>query len=198
MGDDVTLGHCTYIGHRNNTVPTSISIGEGTSIGAFCVIKNNVTIGRRVRLGDYVAIEEGAVIGDDTRILYRAHIHEGAIVGRRCVIGSDVIDRCLIEDDVTFMGDMVHAHKDPTQDWDTTEEPSPTILRGTVVGVRALLIGPVSIGPGSYIGAGEIVRASVRSNYAVLSGQTIPLRHCPFIKSRLNSRERERKHGNTT
>jgi hypothetical protein len=39
---------------------------------------------------------------------------------------------------------MAHLHADPTGDWDTTEEPSPVIRRGSVVGVGALIVGAAS------------------------------------------------------
>jgi serine acetyltransferase len=73
------------------------------------------------------------------------------------------------------MGEIAHSHRDATLDWDTTEEPSPRIYRGSVVGVNAIIIGARKIGPCAYVGAGEIVRTDVGDHMAFVKGELKPL-----------------------
>lgn len=51
-----------------SVVHPSAKLGEGTTLGEFCVIEANVTIGKGCRIGHHVVIREGTVIGDTVRI----------------------------------------------------------------------------------------------------------------------------------
>ncbi len=51
-----------------SVVHPSAKLGEGTTLGEFCVIEANVTIGKGCRIGHHVVIREGTVVGDTVRI----------------------------------------------------------------------------------------------------------------------------------
>jgi UDP-3-O-[3-hydroxymyristoyl] glucosamine N-acyltransferase len=145
-------------------------IGNAVHIGAFCVIESGVFIGDRVKIAHHVVIALGAEIGSDSLIVDAVRIDRRALVGKNCVIGGNVSDRAVIGDNVTFMGEMAHNYSDATEPWETTDEISPIIHRGTVVAQGAQIIGGISIGEGSYIAAGEIVRFDVPPHSFVSGG----------------------------
>jgi acetyltransferase-like isoleucine patch superfamily enzyme len=86
-----------------------------------------------------------------------------------------LVDRTVVGDNVTFQGNTAHSHKDATGDWDETVEPSPVIKSGSVVGVGALLIGGITIGPRSYVAAGELVNCDVPPETVFRGGKLRPL-----------------------
>jgi len=159
FGSSVKVGHASCIGYGEDDAKTVI--GNGVSIGAFCLISLGVTIHDDVELDHYCRVSAGSIIGRNTKLLYGVQIFDDVRIGENCIVGGDVADRTVLEDEVTFLGEIVHSHRNANLGWDTTLEPSPVIRRGSFVGVNALIIGGVIIGPQSYIGAGEIVRTDI-------------------------------------
>lgn len=175
IGKDVTIGHGSIVGYGTQDDEETI-IEDGVSIGAFCVVNLGATLRTGVTLDDYCKVSQGAVIGRMTRILYGKHVYDDASIGENCIIGGHVADRTTIEDNVTFMGEIAHSHRDASLDWDETEEESPVIRRGSVIGVNSLIIGPRQIGPCAYVAAGEIVRTDVGKRMLLSKGVLEPLR----------------------
>jgi UDP-3-O-[3-hydroxymyristoyl] glucosamine N-acyltransferase len=170
LGKNVEIGHGSCIGFGEPD-GTEIIIGDYVKIGAFCVIHFDVKIGSGCIIEHYSRISEEVVIGKDTRLLYGKHIYNAVSIGENCIIGGHVADRTIIEDNVTYMGEIAHSHRDPTLDWDENEEPSPIIYHGSVVGVNALIVGGIKIGPRAYIAAGEIARTDVPEGKLLYKGE---------------------------
>lgn len=170
LGKSVEIGHGSCIGFGEPD-GTEIIIGDYVKIGAFCVIHFDVKIGSGCIIEHYSRISEEVVIGKDTRLLYGKHIYNAVSIGKNCIIGGHVADRTIIEDNVTYMGEIAHSHRDPTLDWDENEEPSPIIYHGSVVGVNALIVGGIKIGPRAYIAAGEIARTDVPEGKLLYKGE---------------------------
>lgn len=167
-------------------VPESkLLIDQDVTIGAFCVLYFGAVIGKGVDIDHYCRVGQNSCIGENTKILYGSQIFNNATIGRNCIIGGHVSERVVIEDDVTFMGEIAHSHRDPTADWDTTDEPSPTFRQGCVVGVGAQIMGGINIGEGAYIAAHEHVRTDVEPDTLVYRGRRRPISEMRgFIKSR--------------
>lgn len=180
IGDNVDfkgkakIGYCSYIGYGNEQSLRTV-IGDSVDIGAFCIINQGAEIGENVEVDHYCRIGYKSKIGQNTKILYGAQIFDNVKVGSNCIIGGHLIDRVVVEDEVTYSGDMAHLHADPTGDWNETEEPSPIIHRGSVIGVGALIVGSISIGPRSYVAAGEVVRCDVPEEMVLMKGELKPL-----------------------
>lgn len=171
---DVAIGFGSCVGLGDPTIPPT-TLGHGVSIGAFCVVERGVVIDADVLVDHYCRISSGAHIGSKTKILYRAQVFDNVEVGRNCIIAGELVDRTIVGDDVTFQGNTAHGYKDPTLDWDDTEEPSPIIERGSVVGVGALIIGGLRIGPCAYVCAGEVVRSDVPEGALLKNGRLLSL-----------------------
>lgn len=180
FGENVTVGHASCVGYDlldEQTQTLGTIIGSNVKIGAFCVISLGAKIGDNVELDHYCRIDLGSEIGNNTKILYSVQIFENVKIGENCIIGGDLIDRAVVEDNVTYMGHMAHSYRNPgsIQDWDTMIQPSPIIRHNSVVGERAMIIGGVSIGPESYIAAGEIVRTNIPPRSVLYKGKLMPI-----------------------
>ena len=184
IGKNVIIGHCSCIG-IGDPEDGEIIIKDGVQIGAFCVVEFGAIINESAILNHNCTIGSEVEIGKKTKVLPGQEVGWKARIGSNCIIGGNVADRTIIEDEVTFLGEIAHSHKDASRDWDTTEEPSPIIFRGSVIGVNALIIGPRKLGPCAYIGAGEIVRTDVGERVALMKGEMKPLSaHRGMFKSR--------------
>lgn len=184
IGKNVTIGHSSCVGF-GDPEDGEIIIEDNVKIGAFCVVHFGAVIRESVRIDHNCVIGIEAEIGKNTKILSGIEVTYKVKIGEDCIIGGHVPDRTIIENKVTFMGEIAHSHRDSSLDWDTTKEMSPTIKHGSFIGVNALLIGVRSIGPCAYVGAGEIVKYSVGEGIAIINGTDKPIAELRgFIKSR--------------
>ena len=167
---NASVGFCSYVGYEA-TETEPVHVGDGARIGAFCLIEGGVYLADRVEVDHYCRISYGSQIGTGTRVLYRAQIFDKVSVGENCIIAGELVDRTIVEDWVRFQGETAHSHTDTTGSWDDTEEPSPTIKRGSVVGVGAILIGEITIGPCAYVAAGERVTCDVPEGMFLKGGE---------------------------
>ena len=171
-----SVGFCTRVGEPEADDPP-VSIGDGVDIGSFCIVEAGASLADGVQVDHYCRIARRAQIGARTRILYRGQVFEDVRIGSDCIIAGELVDRAVVGDYVTFQGNTAHTHADATGDWDEAEEPSPVIKDGSVVGVGALVIGGVSIGPRSYVVAGERVTCDVPPETVLKDGRLLPLSH---------------------
>lgn len=184
IGKNVAIGHCSCIGFGDPSIG-EIIIEDDVFIGAFCVIHFGTIIRTGTFIDHYTKIGEEVSIGINTKILYGKHIYDEAKIGNNCIIGGHVADRTIIEDNVTYLGEIAHSHRDPNSDWDSTVEESPIIYKGSVIGVNAIIIGGRKIGPCSYVGAGEIVRTDIGEGLALTKNKLKPLKeYRGIIKAR--------------
>jgi len=170
----ITIGHCSRIG---NDKKGTLTIGLDIIIGSYCLIDGGCVIGDNAIIDDYCAIYSGATIGNNLKLLYAKKIYGRAGIGNDCIVGGNIPERCVLADRVTFMGEVAHSHYDPQSDWDTTDEPSPLIGEGSIIGVNALLIGGVRIGSNCYVSAGEILRHDLPDDSVFIKGNVFGITH---------------------
>ena len=77
--------------HSTAVVAPSAKIGEGASIGAYCVVGEDVTIGSNVLLHPHVVIYDGATIGDDFTAHSHAAVREFCRIGHRVILQNSVV-----------------------------------------------------------------------------------------------------------
>lgn len=141
-------------------------------------IAPDVHLGRNTSVHCFVNLY-GCRIGDDSRIGAFVEIQKNASVGARCKISSHtfICEGVTIEDDVfvghgvVFINDLdPRATRDgrvqTEADWLVVQT---RVCRGASIGSGAVILGGVSIGTGSLVGAGAVVTHDVPPD-AVVAG----------------------------
>jgi UDP-3-O-[3-hydroxymyristoyl] glucosamine N-acyltransferase len=182
------VGHGSIVGDaRWENAP--ITLGANTVIGRFCFVDQDVVAGDGLELDDHCGIYSGVRIGRCVKLVYGKKLYRNSRIGNHCIIGGHIPERGVLEDYVTFMGEIAHAHRNATLDWDTTDEPSPSIGEGSVIGLNSLLVGVNRIGKNCYVGAGEILRHDLEDDTVFLKGKKHHIsKFRGFIQTRYASR----------
>jgi len=159
-GPGVEIGPFAVVGWVEEE---AVSIGARTKISPFALIEPGAQIGEDCVIDAFCRVASGARIGNRTHLLYGAAVFEDAVVGVSCIIGGDVSDRTVIEDCVTHFGETAHDYRHPgdLDAWDQVVAESATIRQRSVIGQHAVLVGGVTVGPGSYVSACERVAVDV-------------------------------------
>ncbi len=175
FGKNVTIGHGSCIGFPDED-ESELKIMDNVSIGAFCVISMGSIIEKNVSLEHYCRIDSNSTIGENTKLLYGARVHWKVTIGHDSIIGGNAPDRTIIGNKVRHFGRIVHAQRDRSGGWDATEEPSPVICDGVLIGANAIIIGGIEIGKDSVIAANEVVKESVPEKSIFSHGKTKPIK----------------------
>ncbi len=133
-----------------------VTIGEGTRLGNFVLIRSNTLIGQRCTIGSYVDIEGEVSIGNHVSLQSACYITRGVIIEDEVFCGPRV----------TTMNDsrMVHRRKNMT-----FVREAPRILRAARVGGGSLLLPGITVGQNALVGAGSVVTRDV-PDFAVVFG----------------------------
>ena len=107
------------------------------------------------------------VLSHFARFITGIEIHPGATIGRRCFIDHGM---GVVIGETTVIGDDCHLYQGVTLGGTSTrrEKRHPTLEDRVVVGAGAKIIGNVTIGHDSRIGAGAVVVSSVPPNATVV------------------------------
>jgi UDP-3-O-[3-hydroxymyristoyl] glucosamine N-acyltransferase len=148
------------------------AIAAGVWVGQFTVVGHGVMIGQDSLVEDYVSIQAGSTIGRRVVIATRSYVGLGAVIGDDTVIRGHVGDSARVGARCRIAGDLIHRQLDPSLGWDDegSEEPAPVVADGAFVGWRAVVVGGVNIGAGSYICAGALVTRDVPAGH-IASGR---------------------------
>ena len=134
-------------------------------------ISPDVKLGRGVKLFAFVNLY-GCEIGDETKIGTFVEIQKGARIGARCKISSHtfICEGITIEDEVfvghgvTFVNDRfprataVSGALQTEADWACQQT---LIKRGASIGSGSTLLGGITVGEKSIVGAGSVVTKDV-------------------------------------
>jgi acetyltransferase-like isoleucine patch superfamily enzyme len=185
---DLQIGDFSIVGHPGSQAG-NVRVGRAVKIGCYTIIGTDVELCECVEIDHFCKIGEGTRVGPNTRILYGARIYDDVVIGANCIVGGELADNTVIESDVTFMGRIAHSYRAPVgpKRWDDPDctQASPTVRTRSVVGEGAMLIGGISVGPRSYVAAGELVRCDVPQDSVFIKGEISPLAQWKgFIKVR--------------
>lgn len=175
IGESVQVGEYTVIGTNQET--DNVIIDANTVINRFCYIDKNVHIGKSCKIGDGVYIYRNCKIGDNVQIQAKSIISKDCIIGNGCIIDGNVANKVVMEDNVRFLGQIAHSHRNHTLDWKTTSEPSPVFRKNSIIGVGALIIGDIEVGENSYVAAGEILRCDLPMDSVYYQGKIYPKKY---------------------
>lgn len=160
LGEAVEIGPFAIVGWDGEE---PVTIGAGTKIAPFALIEPGAIIGADCQLDAYCRLGFRSTLGNESRLLYGAAVFEEVRIGRACIVGGDIADRTILEDFVTYFGEVAHNYRHPGDlaDWDGKPTKSPIIRTRSIVAQNAIIVGGREIGPSSYVAAGEIVHVNV-------------------------------------
>lgn len=137
----------------------------------------DVRLGRDVRLFGFCNLY-GCEIGDETRIGTFVEIQKGALIGARCKISSHsfICEGVTIEDEVfighgvVFVNDRYPKAVNPDgslqtgSDWECQRT---LVRRGASIGSGSTILGGITIGENSLVGAGSVVTRNIPADSTV-------------------------------
>ncbi|KIA88528.1 acyltransferase [Kaistella jeonii] len=124
-------------------------IGDHTSIWQFCVILKGAQIGNNCNINCNVFIENQVVIGNNVTIKPGVQIWDGITLEDDVFIGPNV----------TFAND--HFPKSQNKDFILRKT---LVKKGASIGANATILGGITIGENSLIGAGSVVTKDIPAN----------------------------------
>jgi len=137
--DDVKLGKNVKIFHPDLVNIYGCKIGNETTIGPFVEIQRGVSVGSRCKISSHTFICDGVTIEDE------------AFIGHGVMFINDIYPRSTTDE-----GELQGA-----EDW-TLEETR--IEKRASIGSNATIMGGVTIGENTIIGAGAVVTKDVPAN----------------------------------
>jgi acetyltransferase-like isoleucine patch superfamily enzyme len=147
--------------------------------GEFCLIAPDVVLGNDVAIYNFVNLY-GCRIGDSTKIGSFVEIQKGVSIGRNCKVSSHtfICEGVTVEDEV-FIGHGVNFINDKYPRATTSEGELQTeadwtvertlVQRGASIGTNATILGGITIGERSIVGAGSVVTRDVPAG-AIVAG----------------------------
>ena len=155
---------------ENCVIAPDATVGEGSRIGNFVLIRDNTQIGQGCTIGSYVDIEGDVIIGDFVSLQSACYITRGVVI-----------------EDQVFCGPRIITMNDKRMVYRRTnlvfERSAPRILHGARVGGGSVLLPGVTVGENALVGAGSVVTKDV-PNFAIVLGNparivgTVPPEDC--------------------
>ena len=124
----------------------STKIGEGTRIWAFSHVMEKAVIGSGCNVGEHCFIENGAVIGDDVTVKNGISVWDGVTLEDNVFLGPHMV----------FTNDLKPRSK--AHDYKLART---LVKKGATIGANATVVGGISIGRYSMVGAGSVVTTDV-------------------------------------
>ena len=152
-------------------VHPAAQMGRGVKIWAWTQVRENAVIGDFTSVGQSCYVGPGVVIGNRCKIQNGALLYEPSVVGDAVFIGPGVI----LTNDRHPRATNLDSTPKGAGDWNPV---GVTIAEGASIGARATLVGPISIGAWSMVGAGSVVVRDVRP-FSLVVGS--PARHVCWV-----------------
>lgn len=127
---------------------SGVVIGNDVTIGHQCVVRARVTIGQSSMISHFVCLERDAQVGSHVRISTLTHITGGCQIGDGVQIGARVVT--VNDNEMRWKAGEVLC--------------APRILREARIGSGCTLLGHVTIGEYSFVGAGSVVTRDIPAN----------------------------------
>ena len=156
LSADTRIGHDVTIG-PNVVIGSNVQIGDRVEIRAFCVI-------------EHACIDSGAIIGPFARIRPHSTIGSGAHIGNFVEIKNSDISNGAKINHLSYIGDASIGAKANigagtiTANFDGFRKSRTRVGAEASTGSNSVLVAPVTIGDGAYIGAGSVITNDVPAN----------------------------------
>ena len=146
-----------------NAIVESDSIGSNTKIWAFSHVMKGTIIGEDCNIGEHCFIESGVEIGNRVTVKNGISIWDGVIIKDDVFLGPHMV----------FTNDLLPRSKNTNYKKEIT-----TVKKGASIGANVTLLGGITIGSYSMIGAGSVVTKSV-ADFSLTFGN--PAKHNGYI-----------------
>jgi UDP-2-acetamido-3-amino-2,3-dideoxy-glucuronate N-acetyltransferase len=150
----------------------ALTVGDGSILGTGAVVYRGAVLGERVLVADHAAVRERVTIGDRTIVGRGVTIENDCTIGRFVKIetGAYITAYSVLENRV-FIAPMVATSND--RFIGRTEErfkhfKGVTVKRGGRVGVGAVILPGITIGPDGVVAAGSVVSRDVPAQKLVM------------------------------
>lgn len=138
--DKVKLGKNVQIYNFVNVY--GCEIGDNTKIGSYVEIRENVKIGKNCKVQAFAFLPQGVILEDEV------------FIGPHACFVNDKIPRATVGGKLKQIG----------KDWKPL---TTTVKKGASIGANATILGGITIGENSIIGAGAVVTKDVPANVIV-------------------------------
>lgn len=149
----------TYIQNSTKQSINNVKVGENVKFFDF-VNAYNCEIDSNTKIGTFVEIQKGASIGKNCKISSHTFICEGVTIEDEVFVGHNVsfindIFPKAVNDDGSIQTE---------KDW---ELKTTLVKKRASIGTSATILGGITIGENSFVGAGSVVTKDVPSNVIV-------------------------------
>lgn len=141
----------------------SENIGKDTFIWQFCVVLKDARIGENCNINANVFIENDVKIGNNVTVKSGVQIWDGVILEDDVFIGPNV----------TFTNDFIPRSKQYPNSFLKT-----VIKKGASIGANSTILGGITVGEYSMVGAGSVVTHDIDKNQLWFGN---PARHKGFV-----------------
>ena len=177
----------------NMIAPETIYFSKDTKIGKNVTIEPYVVIGSKVKIGNNVIIksfshlenckiENKVEIGPYARIRPGTTLKEGSKIGNFVEIKKSTLGKKSKVNHLTYIGDTSIGKSvnvgagTITCNYDGKNKHKTIIEDGTFIGSNSSLVAPLTLGEGSYTGAGSVITKNVpKGKLAVGRGKQVNL-----------------------
>lgn len=144
-------------------------VNAGVFVGEYAIIGEGAHLGSSCIIDHFCIIEPEVTIGSGTLVCYRAQVCSESQIDSDCVIGGYIGERSKISRGARVFGSLVHNHPRNFAGWDDDDsmQSGPRIGSRVFIGFGAVIVGSISIGNGSYIGANAVVCVDIPENGSV-------------------------------
>lgn len=122
------------------------NIGNDTKFWQFCIVLQNAKVGKNCNINSHTFIENDVIIANNVTVKCGVYLWDGLRIEDNVFIGPNV----------TFTNDKYPRSKEYPQEFQTT-----VIKKGASIGANSTILGGVTVGENSMIGAGSLVTKNI-------------------------------------
>ena len=146
-------------------IDTPTIIGENAFLNSGTIIYSGCTLDEGVICEDKVVVRWDTSVGAHTKLMIGVLIGSYITIGRNSRVGGICGNRSRIGNYVTTFGILLHSYK---QYGANHVEPAPNLEDYVTVGYNSNVVGGVTIGTRSYVGAGSMITKDVPPDTVVM------------------------------